>query len=175
MIPDKLQGFMCYNSGSQMIGVADVVLPTLAHMTDTISGAGILGEVDTPSIGNFQSLTTTINWRSLTNGNIDVSGPNTKHFDFRGSMQFYNKSTGRQETQALKVVMRCNNKSTTLGNLGIAIQMGTATEYEVTYILIAIEGQTVKEIDKFNHIYRGLENGRMVDYLAKVRQDLGLS
>ena len=51
-IPDKLKAFICYNQSSQMVGVADLTLPTLSHMSDSISGAGLLGEIDTEIVKN---------------------------------------------------------------------------------------------------------------------------
>ena len=104
-----------------------------------------------------------------------MSGPGTKHFDFRKSIQMYDQDSGTHTTQAVKVVMKCNTKSTNLGTVGTAQGMGSSTEHEVTYLLISIEGRTVLEIDKFNYVYRVFENGQMVDYLEKTRRDLGLA
>lgn len=169
MLPDKLKGFMCYDEGREMIGVADVTLPTLSYMTDTVKGAGIPGEMDIPSVGNFQSMTTTINWTSLVEDNIVFVAPNTYHFDFRGSLQVYMDSIGEFSSQAIKVVMRCIPKTFTLGNFDTATKMGTSGEYEVIYLKISIDGKDYVEIDKFAYISK--ING--IDYLAKVRQDIG--
>ena len=171
MIPDKLKGFMCYDDGNVMIGVADVVLPNIAHMTDTIKGAGIAGEIDSPAVGNLQSMTTTINWRSLVEENVIYIAPNTYHLDFRGSVQTYDPDSGDFTSKYVKVVMKAIPKTFTPGNFDTATQMGTNLEAEVIYLKITIEGNELVEIDKLNYIYR--VNG--VDYLAKVRKDIGLS
>jgi hypothetical protein len=169
MIPDKIKGFECYDDGNVMIGVADVVLPNIAHMTDTIKGAGIAGEIDTPAVGNVQSMTTTINWRSLVEENIIYAAPKTYHFDFRGSVQLYDRGTGDYTSKSAKVVMKAIPKTFTPGNFDTASQMGTSLECEVVYLKISIEDKELVEIDKFNYIF--MVNG--MDYLAKVRRDIG--
>ncbi|UTW68684.1 phage major tail tube protein [Anaerobacillus sp. HL2] len=40
----------------------DVQLPSLEAMTETVKGAGIAGEVDSPVIGHFGSLGITLNY-----------------------------------------------------------------------------------------------------------------
>ena len=171
MIPDKLKGFMCYDEGRTMIGIADVVLPNIQYMTDTIKGAGIAGEVDSPAVGNIQSMTTTINWRSLVAENIIYVAPNTYLFDFRGSVQIYDEDSGEYNSKAIKVVMKCIPKGFNLGNFDTAAQMGTNGEHEVIYIKVSIEGKEYVEIDKLNYIFK-IDD---VDYLEKVRRDIGLA
>lgn len=171
MIPDKLKGFMCYDDGNVMIGVADVALPSIAHMTDTIKGAGIAGEIDSPAGGNLQSMTTTINWRSLVEENAIYIAPKTHHFDFRGSVQAYSPDSGEFTSKYVKAIMKAIPKTFTPGNFDTATQMGTSLEAEVIYLKITIEGNEIVEIDKLSYIYRV----NRVDYLAKVRQDIGLS
>lgn len=171
MIDDKLQGFIVYDQNATKLGVAEVTLPELAHMTDTISGAGIAGEVDTTVIGNYGSLTTTLTWRNVTPAVIQLSAPDTQNIDCRGSVQMYDQNTGRNTSQAVKVVMSVQNKSTSLGNMVNAASMGTTQEFEVTYIKIQLDGATVTEIDKWNYIC--VING--VDYMEDTRRALGLN
>ena len=171
MIPEKLKGFMCYDDGNKMIGIADVTLPNFTAMTDTISGAGILGELDTPAVGNFGSMTTTINWRSLVEENVVYIAPNTYQFDFRGSVQIYDQDGLAFGSRSVKVVMKAIPKTINLGNFNNAATMGTSGEFELVYILISIEGKPMVELDKF--AYKFIVNG--VDYTAKLRQDIGLS
>lgn len=169
-IPDKLINFKCYNEGSDMIGITDVSIPELAYITETIKGAGIAGEIDAPVIGHFQSLTTTINWRSLIEDNIKLFAPKTYLFDFRGSVQIYDENSGEFKSKAIKVVMKCIPKKGSPGKFDPATGMGTSGEYEVTYMKISIENKELLEIDKFAFICK--IDG--VDYLAKVRKDLGI-
>ena len=75
--------------------------------------------------------------------------------------------------EAVKLVMRCNNVTSTIGNFTNAQGMGTTTEYELTYLSIFVEGRLVIEIDKLNYVYQVLEGSNLVDYMRKVKQDVG--
>ena len=169
-IPEKIIGFECYDDGDRKIGVADVVLPNFAYMTETVQGAGIAGEFETPTVGLFQSMTTTINWRILTDTNAKFIAPRIYHFDFRGSKQFLNHSVGQLEEQMLKVVMRVLPKTFTTGNLQQGSPMGTSGEFEVLYVKITLNNRILVEVDKIN--YKCIIDG--IDYLDITSQHLGL-
>jgi len=171
VVPDKLINFMCYDEAEKMIGTTDVTLPNLAYMTDTIRGAGINGEIDAPTRGHFQSLSMTVNWRSLIPENLRFVAPRTYLLTYRGSLQIYNPDSGEFTSQAIKVVTKSLPKSLNPGNFDVATQMGTTGEFELVYIKITIEGWPLLEIDKLSFICK--IDG--VDYLAKVRQDIGLA
>jgi len=168
-IPDKLTNFICYDAGREMLGIVDVALPSLNYMTESMSGAGIAGEIDSPTKGHFQSLTTTINWRVVYDDNISYSAPETYHFAFMANVQSYDEGSGEYRDKGVKVVMRCIPKNVTLGTLGVATQSGTSVEYEIIYLLISVDGSDLVEIDKLNFICT--INGK--DYMAEVRRNIG--
>ena len=64
-IVEKLISFRVYNDARDCIGIATVDLPEIQAMSDTVSGAGIAGEVDSPVLGHYQSMTMTLHWRSM--------------------------------------------------------------------------------------------------------------
>lgn len=172
-IPDKLLGFMGYEGRNSriMVGVADITLPVLTFLSDTLSGAGVAGEVEVPAMGLFSSLTTTINWTSLVQDNIRFAAPRTYHFDFQGSLQMYDHALGEFRPQQVRIVERANPKSINLGTFGSATKMGTSGEFELIYLNISIGGREHIEIDKFGYICR--IDG--IDYLSRVRRDMGLA
>ena len=69
-VPEKLINFRVYENGNDLVGVADVELPSLETMTETVKGAGVAGEVDSPVMGHFGSMELTLNWRTLEKTNI---------------------------------------------------------------------------------------------------------
>jgi len=168
-IPDKLTNFICYDAGSEMLGIVNITLPTLSYMTESMSGAGIAGAIDSPTKGHFQSLTTTINWRVIYDDNVSYSAPKTYHFAFMGNIQSYDEGSGEYRDKGIKVVTRCTPKTITLGTLGVATQSGTSVEYESIYLLITIDGKPMVEIDKINFIC--IIDG--VDYMTEVRKNIG--
>lgn len=54
-IPEKISEYNAYLDGSKMIGVAaSVTLPEINMKTSTVSGVGVNGELDSPTIGQFE-------------------------------------------------------------------------------------------------------------------------
>ena len=65
-IPEKINDFNTYLDGNKMIGVAaSVTLPEVKMKTSTVSGAGINGEIDSPTIGQFESMEQEIDFNAV--------------------------------------------------------------------------------------------------------------
>lgn len=55
-----------YNEGEKLLGVGDeLTLPDFEATSETVSGAGILGEIDDPTIGHFGNMQLEIPFRTL--------------------------------------------------------------------------------------------------------------
>ncbi|NLT94867.1 MAG: phage major tail tube protein [Clostridia bacterium] len=170
-VPEKLINFRVYEDGNDLLGIADVELPSIEAMTETVKGAGIAGEVDSPVLGHFGSMTLTLNWRTIIKSTVHLAQQRAHNLDLRGAIQTYNSGTGEYKVTPLKVSVRCIPKTTDLGKLDVGTTSDASNEFEVTYIKVFLDGVPVIEIDKFNYIC--VING--VDYLKQVRQALGLS
>lgn len=169
-VPEKLINFRVYEDGVDLLGIADVELPSIEAMTETVKGAGIAGEVESPVLGHFGSMTCTINWRTIVRPIISLAEPRTHNLDFRGASQIYNAASGQYRTQSVKVSVRALPKKTGLGKLDVGANTDSSNEFEVVYLNLMIDGSKVVEIDKYNYIC--YING--TDYLKEVRQALGL-
>lgn len=169
-IPERLINYRAYKDGNFIIGTADITLPSIEAITDTISGAGIAGELETPVLGHFKSMTTTIKWRTVTNGAIDLTAQQSHQVDFRGSMQNYDAGEGKSKTVPIRVSTTLIPKKTSLGNMQVAKTMDSENEMEVIYINLYIDGDSVLEIDKLN--FKCVINGQ--DFLQSVRDDIGM-
>ena len=65
-IPTKINNYNVYNDGEKLLGVGDeLTLPDFEATSETISGAGILGEIDDPTIGHFGNMQLEIPFRTL--------------------------------------------------------------------------------------------------------------
>ena len=52
----KINAYNDYLDGKKNIGISDeVTLPDLEALTETLSGAGILGEIDEPLLGHYKA------------------------------------------------------------------------------------------------------------------------
>lgn len=171
IISEKLVNFKVFENGNDLVGVADVELSTLTAMTESVKGAGIAGEFDAPVTGHFGGMEATFNWRTLNKHNISLMVPKAYHFDLRGSQDAYDSAKHIVKQQAVKCVIAGRPKEISLGKLDVGASTGTANKFEVMYIKISVDGETLLEYDKYNFIY--VVDG--VDYAADIRDALGLS
>ncbi len=169
-VPEKLINCMVYREGQNLMGYADVQLPSIEAMTDTIKGAGIAGEVDSPTIGHYQSMTVTINFRSTTEDFTSLATQQAHKLDIRGAVQVYDAADGAYKVQAVKAVLSAIPKKTDLGKLDAGASQENSWEGEVVYLKLFVEGTERIEIDKYNFISK--ING--VDQMADVRSALGM-
>ncbi len=170
-VPEKLINFRVYEDGADLLGVADVELPSLDAMTETVKGAGIAGEVDSPVLGHFGSMTLKLNWRTVTRPTANLAQPKVHNLDLRGAIQVMNAGAGEYRVAPLKVTVRCIPKKTELGKLDVGAKSDASNEFEVVYISVTLDGEKIIEIDKYNYIC--VING--TDYLKQVRAALGLA
>lgn len=170
-IPERLINFRIYNEGNDLLGVANVDLPEIVSMTDTISGAGIAGEMETPILGHFGSMATTINWRTIEPDAIKLCQQKLHTIDCRGAQQVNNVGAGELDVSAIRASMKVIPKNTNLGSFAPNTQTGTGQTFEVAYLKLYIDDKEVLELDKLNYV----ANFGGTDVLSKVRSALGLS
>jgi uncharacterized protein len=171
IIPEKLNDFRVFVSGStDLLGVADLQLPSFDAMTDTVSGAGIAGEYESPNIGHFQSMKFTINWRMITDEITSFLQPGPIQIDCRLANQEYDRTVGQQVFKANRVVVKGQVIKNDLGKAAKNSPYEGSSEIEVTYIKVERDGKTLVELDKINYIY----NVNGVDYMADIRKALGM-
>ena len=65
-IPEIINAFNVYHGGNKFLGISGAVtLPSMDAITETISGAGILGEYETAVPGHFGSMEQEVPFRIL--------------------------------------------------------------------------------------------------------------
>jgi P2 family phage contractile tail tube protein len=169
-VPEKLIAYRVYRDAIDLIGIADVELPDLEAMTDTIKGAGIAGEFDSPTIGHYGSMTLKLSWRTLVQPVAFLSQQKSHALDIRGAVQTLDAGSGNYIVVPLKISVRVTPKNTALGKLDIGAKMDSSNEFEVSYLKVTINNIDVIEIDKFNYIAKIAGE----DALDAVREALGL-
>lgn len=170
-VPEKLINFRVYQGGSDLVGIADVTLPNLEAMTETVKGAGIAGEIDSPVLGHYSSMELELNWRTLEKTNVVLGSPTGVQLDIRGAQQVYDSSASVYVVRPVKVVVSGVPKTTEMGKLDVGTTSDTKNTIEVNYIKITVDGETVLELDKYNYIC----NIGGTEYLAAVKDALGLA
>lgn len=166
-IPEKINAFNVYNSGNRLIGLSDeVTLPDFEAITETLSGPGILGEIESVAIGHFSSTEMEIPFRQMDDDMFKLINQATAvNLTLRGSIQYTDGATGGTDFKPMRVVVQGKNKSISGGKMKQGSGSASSVKLELTYILIEIDGQIKLELDKFNSVYK--VNG--IDQLEKVR------
>lgn len=170
-VPERLVNFRVYNEGNDLLGVATVDLPSIEAMSDTVSGAGIAGEVESPILGHFGSMTATFTWRTITPELAKLANQQAHSLDLRGSQQIYDAALGEYSTVPVRVSLRATPKSISLGSFEVGSTTDSETEFEVLYMKVLVNNKELIEIDKYNFVAKF--DGE--DKLASVRKDLGLA
>lgn len=170
-IPIKLQAMALFMEGSnQEFATGDITLPSLTPTTDNLSGPGVLGVIDLPSLGHYDSLVIGITWRTIDQDAFRLVGSDLKALEIRGVFREFNNEKTVVGKQVIKIVVRGFSKGIDLGTLSPNAASDTTTSIEATYLKIFINGENVFELDKLNSICR--ING--VDHYEDIRKDLGL-
>jgi len=166
-IPTKINKYNVYNEGNRLLGMGDeMTLPDFEASTETISGAGILGEVDDPTVGYFGNQEVEIPFRVLDQEAMDMMDmTKAVQLTVRGAQQTTN-SAGDIEYRQMRVVIRGRAAKFSPGKVKAGAAMETKVTLTLLYILIELDGKSVLELDKFNEVYK--VNG--VDVLAAIKE-----
>lgn len=167
IIPEVINNFNVYKSGNRLIGVTnEMTLPDIVSMTETISGAGLLGEYETVLLGHYSSIELEIPFRILEDDIFTLANPmDVQETTLRGTQQISDRDASLK-TQGMRIVVRGRVKSFKEGTLKMGGQMGSSVVLEVFYILIEIKQEKKFELDKLNEVL--FVNG--VDVMAQIKQ-----
>lgn len=168
--PDKTINYNVYDDGERLLGTATVELPELAYVADTLSGAGLAGEIETPVLGHMQAMQVTLNWNTIEVSTLTMLANRSRTLTLRSAQQKLDTSAGHLVSVPVKITLKTLPKSVSLGNLEMGAKTDSTSVLEVTYIKIDIDNETVLEIDKPNYICS--IDGE--DLLSEVRSNLGL-
>ena len=165
-IPEKINLFNAYTQGTKLIGISDeVTLPNFEAMTEPLSGAGIIGEIDSPAVGHFGSMELQVPFRTLWTTMFELQKAlSNSELTLRGGIQCLT-DTGDVTFAQLRIVVRGRSKNTELGKLKQTEGTESSVTLELTYIMVEINGVVEVELDKLNAIYK--LHGE--DIMAKVR------
>lgn len=161
--------FAVYEDSTEYLGIASATLPDVTFLTQTISGAGIGGNIEAVLAGMVDTMTLSLSFRTTTAQNLQLSEPRRHTIDLRVAQQIEDTVAGVTATSAVKHILVVIPKSDKGGNIAPASLGNGSGEYAVRYWATYIDGTRVREIDPLNNIC--YING--TDYLAGVRKALG--
>ena len=162
--------FKVYEDSVEYVGMAQATLPDLTALTQSISGAGIAGTVESVILGHFDAMTLGLNFRTVTDQSVKLSEPRRHTIDLRVAQQDEDVVAGKVVVRAVKHILVVIPKSDKGGSVAPAAPSNGSGEYAVRYWATYIDGKKVREVDQLNFIC--YVNG--TDYLAGVRKALGM-
>ena len=167
--PDKLIKFAVYGGDEDFLGVVDVTLPNLTPLKETSKGAGILGEYETGTPGQYGSLKLQMTWRVATKQAAKLAHPDGMALTLKGVTQGIDSGTYKPTKTPVTVTVRPFASDLQLGKFDPATAMGTTTEVECLYIKYTIDGEIIYEVDKLND--KCIINGE--DVMSEINTMLG--
>ena len=168
-VPEKINEYNAYLNGEKMVGVVpDVDLPEIGMKASDVEGAGMLGVLDSPTIGQFESMEQEVKFNVLYSSAINMLNPLTAvNLTFRAAQQVYDK-TGGYAFKGLRIVEQGRVKKFKPGKLKRAEGMEAPVTVERTYLRGEGDGTVMLESDKLNQQYIGNGQDRLAGISALV-------
>jgi len=170
--PEQTIAYRIYNQGNSFLGVATIELPEVAYITETLNGAGLAGEIESPVVGLTQSMTIKLTWTNPTHEYYQIlDWTQSQLYECYVSQQHSDPTTGLRANEPTRINFIGRVKTNSLGSLEQGKKRSNETEFEITRLECFLEGEEKLVIDKLNFVHR--VNG--TDLLAGVRSDMGVS
>lgn len=99
---ESVINFAVYEDSVEYVGMASVTLPNLAAIVQTLSGAGIAGNVEVPILGHYDAMTLGLNFRTTTEQSVRLSAPRRHNIDLRAAQQIEDTVAGEVKVQNIK-------------------------------------------------------------------------
>lgn len=160
--------FAVYENGKELVGMADLTLPDVTFLTQTISGSGLGGNVEAV-LPLIDALTATLNFRVLNKSAAQLATPTQHTLDCRGAQQEIDNVRGTVKEVAVKHLLVGTPKTFKPGKLAPASSGDTSIELALDRYTCYVEGK--KTIDICARTMDCYING--VDYLKGTKKALG--
>lgn len=154
-IPDKINNYNVYtgtaSEANKLIGVTDeTTLINLQSMSETISLAGMAGEIESPTVGQYKSMDITIKFSNIAKSSLEVAAKDNTPLIFRSAQEFINPEDSTKSIKNRTITVRGMTKEINFGVLKKSGYGNPSVTKEVVYYKEVIDGEVVTEIDKFN-------------------------
>ena len=121
--------FKVYEDSVEYVGMAQATLPDLTALTQSISGAGIAGNVESVILGHFDAMTLGLNFRTVTDQSVKLSEPRRHTIDLRVAQQDEDVVAGKVVVRAVKHILVVIPKSDKGGSVAPAAPSNGSGEY----------------------------------------------
>ena len=160
-----------YEDGNRFLGMVTIDLPDFSFKTNTISGPGVLGELELAGLGHTESLEITLHWRTIHSDLTMLAGQKAHDLTLRGSQQNYDQANKIISSEPVRIDFRGIPKKMTLGKFEHVEQTDSESVFEIVTLHLYVGGEQLIKYDKVNYI----AEINHVDYLSDYRRNVGLS
>lgn len=161
--------FAVYEDSKEFLGIASATLPNIQFLTQTMSGAGIGGNIEAVMAGHVDAMNLTLNFTTVSEETMRLTSPRLHQIDLRVAQQDEDQVSGTIGVKAYKHVFKVIPKTYNGGSVAPAQASSGSGEYAVRYWAIFVDGKKTTEIDPMNNIC--IIDG--IDYCEPVRKALG--
>lgn len=172
-IPTVLNNFNVYNDAKSalLVGVADIELPEIEFLTESIKGAGISGEIEAVIQGHVAPMEATINFHAQSKNTIELCNSlYGQQLTCRSSIGAYDAASGAFGSIGDRLHMIIAAKNVALGKRETGSSLDAGITVSVMSLKYIVAGKSVLEIDPPNMVFK--VNG--TDILKGVKKDLGI-
>lgn len=162
--------YLLYKNGVELIGVAKVTLPGVKYKTVTVTGAGVMGDVEVPLAGMIDAMKANIQFSSITDAAIELGSNEWHDVSAYVADQYFDSVTRTEEREPLRFDMSIRPTETNMGTVATASAADASGVYSACKYAVFKNNQKIVDIDQLNHVH--MVNG--VDNAEKVRKALGL-
>lgn len=165
MLPVGISNFNLYLGAERQAGVGtDIKMPDLEALSETLSGAGILGEIKVGNPGHFGELQVEIPFNTLDYRQFEILKNSGEPIILRGVSQYLDRETSQLKHFPVKVTLKGPRSSLGLGTMAVGKPTGASIVIDAWYIKVEVDGEVYTELDKIN--WKFILNG--VDQLADI-------
>ncbi len=158
-----------YEDGINLCGTAKVTLPSIAYVCTTLSGAGLMGNLEVPYIGMIDNMNMEVEWDSPTGDAVKLLTPKKHQLDLRVAKEYWDTLETDVGIWPDKFVTIVRPKGFDPGSVAPMAAPGSKSQFVVYYFAGYRDGRQLWEVDKRNQKF--VIDG--VDYWADVRRALG--
>lgn len=162
--------FALYENGSEFLGVARVTMPNIQRKTITVSGAGVLGDLEVPVPGQASAMSATIEFIDSPEAAYKLNDAKMHLLDLRVAHEDIDGKVQALKARGFKHVINFMPKTMTGGTVAPASAQGSSVEGSVLSIKTYIDGKCVQDFDPLNYRSVGSDG---VDEMSEIKKILG--
>lgn len=158
IIPEKIRLFNAYvdtaDAANKLVGVTDeVTLPDLEMMAEILSLAGMPGEIESPSPGQFKSAQMEITFSNISPEALELAADDSKTLILRGAQEQLDTETYGKSTIGREISVKGLTKGINFGKLKKGGYGNPSIKKEIIYYKDKVGETVVTEVDKINAKY----------------------